>query len=92
MERDRSPDGATRTRGESDGRASSNGSADPLDVLEVRVVALGASDGTRWLAMGRRPDGSSVTFVTDRGSAERIADAMAAGSEPVVVIERRQLV
>jgi hypothetical protein len=53
---------------------------------------MGAGDGTRWLGMGRIADGTSVTFVTDARAAERIADAMAAGEEPVVVIERRQLV
>ncbi len=108
MVRDRQPDGTTRSREGADavhsnGSAPTDGSApesdggrplagNPQDVLEVRVVALGASDGTRWLAMGRSPDGTSVTFVTDARAAERIADAMEAGDEPVVVIERRQLV
>lgn len=92
MARDAGPESTTSTRGETDGLASSDATAAGRDVLEVRVVALGAGDGTRWLAMGRSADGASVTFVTDRRAAERIADAMAGGDEPVVVIERRQLV
>lgn len=78
--------------GTGDGTPSSTGTDGPTAVLEVRVVALGAGEGGRWLAMGRMQDGSAVTFVTDAAAAECIADAMATGQEPVVVIERRQLV
>lgn len=100
MTRDRRPGGTIRARGGADDTATapSDGSdvelatADPRQLIEVRVVAMGENDGTRWLAMGRLADGTSVTFVTEARAAEQIADAMAAGREPVVVIERRQVI
>ncbi len=80
-----------------DGQPGGAPRGDEGEVLEVRVVALGAADssrpdGSRWLAMGRLRDGTSVTFVIDARTAERVSDAMASGEEPLVVIERRQIV
>lgn len=62
------------------------------DELEVRVQAIGPLGEGRWLGRGRTASGEPVTFVTDTAAAERIADAMSAGDEPLARISRHQLV
>lgn len=84
-DRDGRADGAT---GRPDDPPAGDRGGEPI---EVRVLALGVGDGSQWFATGRVEAGTTVTFLIDESAALAISDALAAGDEPVALIEPRQV-